>query len=110
MLIKRCVYKKLGLFDTEYKIAGDQDFLVRMHVNDISGINTGMFIANAYDGGISKGLSSNIESARIADKYGQSKLITAYKFILFVFKKSILCLLGESLSYKLLKLRKSRHA
>lgn len=110
MLIKRCVYKKIGVFDTEYKIAGDHDFLVRMHVNGIAGKNTNMVIANAYDGGVSKGFSSNIESARIANKYGQSKIITTYKFILFVFKKIILSLLGENLSYRILKFRKSRHA
>ena len=109
MFIKRDVYKQLGLFDKRYKIAGDQEFLVRMYMNGTVGADTDMIVASAYDGGISKGFSANIESARIAISYGQSKITTAYKFVSFVFKKSVLILLGERLGLKVMKLRKSRH-
>ncbi|WP_019615912.1 glycosyltransferase family 2 protein [Psychromonas ossibalaenae] len=110
LFIGKEVYKSLGLFDTSFRIAGDHEFLVRMVHNEIKGIYTGEIIGNAYDGGISQhGLGANLESLRIALKYGKNRYSAYWSFVKFVFKKFLAKLLGPKISYYLMKLVGSRH-
>lgn len=51
--VPRCIYDKLGLFDTNFKIKGDVDFILRCYENGIPVHFIHKVLSNMSDGGIS---------------------------------------------------------
>lgn len=66
------IYEKWGLFNNNYKIAGDYEFLLRLHVNNAKFKYLSKELTNKRDGGISikQAKLGFIECKNIQIKYG----------------------------------------
>ena len=72
-VIASYIYKQVGLFDTEFKIAGDQDMAVRIHLAGYKASYLNKLVAHLEKGGISSGIDANKECLKVAIKHGKSK-------------------------------------
>ena len=73
-VISKSVYKDVGLFDTAFKIAGDHDMALRIHLKGYKASYVNKSIANLHEGGISSGYESNRESLKVAIKNRKGSL------------------------------------
>jgi len=83
-LIANYIYNDVGLFDEDFKIAGDHDMAVRIISKGYKSCYNNTIVAFLEDGGISDGYKSNYESCRVAIKNGKS-IYNAY----FIYLKQI---------------------
>lgn len=84
-IVKRGVYNSIGLFDTNFKIAGDYDFMMRCYQSDLKFVFSEIIIANFRTSGISSLDSSTriIEFNKIQYKYN---LISTKKYLIEMLK------------------------
>ena len=109
-LIPLKIYKDVGFFDTNFKIAGDHDMAVRIILKGYQYCYNNKIIATLEKGGISDSLTSNFEFCKVAMKNGKNLLLayaTLYKQIL---KIKIIKFLPKRIAYVLKKLKRSRFA
>ncbi len=63
MFIKKEVYKKIGLYDTSYKLSADYDFILRLIEGNVMGkrlnLPTGVFRLGGQSGGVTSYLENN---------------------------------------------------
>jgi glycosyltransferase involved in cell wall biosynthesis len=104
LLIKRCVYNDLNNYSTDYKIAGDFDFIIRMIRAGYQGKDSKVLIGCALSGGVSASTLSIFESYRIVVKHGKPKFLAVMKLWEYVLKFIILRILPLSIKYKLIKI------
>lgn len=64
--VKKEVYEKLGMFEVDYKIAADYEFILRCYVNDIKFVYLNKQLTNFRSTGISA--TKHIQSAEEANK------------------------------------------
>lgn len=76
MFVKRSVYERYGKFKTEYRIAADHEFKLRLLANDVSLVRCGDVLANFRAGGISNTriLECKRETYRIESLYADRGL------------------------------------
>jgi hypothetical protein len=84
--IKRDVYESIGLFNTEYKIAGDYDFMMICLNNNYKFIFSEMIIANFRLSGISNS-NSNLRICEFYEIQQKNKLITFRKYLFEILKQ-----------------------
>lgn len=68
--VPRAVYDRIGLFDTQYRVAADYDFLLRAYRGGISFRHVEKILANFRHGGFSARHSSHAEVLRIQRDHG----------------------------------------
>jgi hypothetical protein len=85
-LIKREVYKSIGLFNTEYKIAGDYDFMMRCLNNNYKFIFSEMIIANFRLSSIINSYS-NLRICEFYEIQRKNKLIKFRKYFFEILKQ-----------------------
>jgi len=93
-LISSKVYDDIGLFDEKFKIAGDHDMALRIHLKGYKSCYVDEVIAHLEEGGISSGVDSNKESLIVAIKNGKNKISawsTYFNQILKIALKYYLC-------------------
>lgn len=73
-IISKKVYKQVGLFDTTFKIAGDHDMAVRIHLAGFKCIYLNKLAAQLEPGGVSSNTNSTKESLKVAVKNGKAKI------------------------------------
>jgi glycosyltransferase involved in cell wall biosynthesis len=90
VLVKRNVYEHIGLFDIHYRFAMDYEWLLRLHKKGGSGIYVKEIIGHMRIHGVSERsyLNTLKEVRDIAVRYGQSKWIANYLYILRAIKGS----------------------
>ena len=71
VFVPKTIYEKYGLFDQQYKIAGDYDLVLRLFVNKISFHKINEVLVNMRKGGVSdrRWLKAIDEEKKIKDKY-----------------------------------------
>lgn len=94
VFVPKSIYEKYGLFNQQFMIAGDYDFVLRLFVNKISFYKINEVLVNMRKGGISdkRWLKAIYEEKKIKDKYFNSYANYFYflrQFSIF-FLKSIL--------------------
>jgi len=107
-LIASKVYKDVGLFDTSFRIAGDHDMAVRIHMQGYKACYIDKVIAQLEEGGISSGIESNKESLRVAIKNGKNKIRAWATYFTQLLKISIVKILPFSLIKQIQKFKGSR--
>lgn len=101
MLHNRKCFEKIGLFDTQYKICGDSDFLQRLGKNVKSGyVND--YIVNMSEGGISDSLLTYNEGFLI--RY-RNHSVNVFKLI-YMYSKAYLSFGIGMIKYKLLNINR----
>ena len=106
--VKRNVYKKTGLFNTNYKISADFDMALRIHKQNFKLVYLDMIQATVVEDGISGDTRSKKEYLDIVIQQGKSPISAYATYYLHIFKYYIIKILPKPLVAKILKLRKSR--
>jgi len=86
--VKREVYEKLGVFNTEFKIVADYDFFLRV-VNKVKFLYLPDVITNFSYGGVSSNNMMLKERIKVRTKNGQSFVFAAAVTVFMQFKKTI---------------------
>lgn len=100
MFVGKMVYETIGLFDENYKVIADTDFIDRCYDGGVQFIFTKAVINNMSDGGASNKMNLK---RRVPDKiYGCKKkgygtVKTYYQTIIYIAKLATKSLIGESL-------------
>jgi glycosyltransferase involved in cell wall biosynthesis len=84
--ISKKIYKKVGLFDISFKIAGDHDMAIKILKYSFKYIYLDKVLAYLHEGGVSASLQSNKESLNVAIKNGKNKYISYYECIKSIIK------------------------
>ena len=86
MFVKKSVYEKIGLYDTNYKLSADYDFILRIIENKMQGIrldfSSGMFRL----GGQSGGVQSYLENHRLLLNHGVNFLLVYLNSVILLSK------------------------
>lgn len=109
--ISKEAYLKAGLFDTSYKIAGDFDMALKIHLNGYKCCYVDdIIIGYLEEGGVSSTTSTNIEFRDVAISHGKSIVMAYYDYIYQVSKVKTYNLLPKKIIKFLQKLKKSRYS
>jgi glycosyltransferase involved in cell wall biosynthesis len=108
--ISKKVYKTVGLFDTRFKIAGDHDMALRIHLAGFRGCYVNALVAKLEEGGVSNSTKSNKESLQVVLKHGKNKFHAYGTYYFQLFKTHLYNLLPQTFIHAILKLKKSRFA
>jgi Glycosyl transferase family 2. len=94
VFVPLAVYRKVGVFDTAYKIAGDYDFLLRCYLNSIKFMYINRIIANMRITGISnrQRIMTYEEVKTIGLRYYRNKCKVHIAFFLNCFVYYLVCL------------------
>jgi glycosyltransferase involved in cell wall biosynthesis len=83
MLINRDVFAKIGLYDESYRICADHEMVLRMINKGYRGVEIGYPpLAIVFRGGISSGAEIFYEQMKIAHKFGRSKKLAVFIYVL----------------------------
>ncbi len=108
-LIPKKVYKKVGLFNTKFKIAADFDMALKIHLYGFESCYLDKIVANIHIGGTSDSYKSNYEFMEIAVHNGKSIILALLTFLKQVIKLFFVRNLPNILVKKIQKLKKSRY-
>ena len=106
--IKADVYKKIGLFDTKYRIAADFDMALRIHMQNFKAVAIDKTIAIFSDGGISSDTQSKKENLMIVLSYGKPWCSAYWDYGVQLLKYLLVKYLPQPVVAKIFKYRKSR--
>ncbi len=107
-VISKKIYDEVGYFDTNFKIAGDHDMALRIHLKNYKYCYVPEVIAELERGGVSSSNESNKESLAVVVKNGKNKVgayLTYYKQVMKVY---LIRLLSKGVVTFLLKAKGSR--
>lgn len=107
-VISASVYRDVGLFDTAFKIAGDHDMALRIHLKGYKAAYINEVVAKLEAGGISSGIQSNRESYLVAVKNGKNHMSARITYLKQLVKLYILKILPTSITVYIQKLKGSR--
>ena len=99
--IKRDVYKRVGLFDTKYKISADFDVAMRIYKSGFNEVLVPSIIGEVLEEGISAGMRTKKENMKIAISHGKNPLSAYYYYLVQVVKSYIIRFLPNSLVDKI---------
>lgn len=102
------VYKRVGLFDTRYRIAADFDMALRMHINNFKVVTIDKTIAIFSDGGASSDARAKKENLLIVMSYGKPWMSAYIGYLIELLKYFLAKYLPRQLVAKVFKYRKSR--
>jgi glycosyltransferase involved in cell wall biosynthesis len=108
-LINRKMYKNIGLFNTSFKIAGDHDIALRIHLKGYECCYLNKIVANLHTGGMSNSYKSNYESMKVVVFNGKNVFSAALSFVIQVLKLLLAKNLPKPLVKKIQKIKKSRY-
>ncbi len=106
--ISRKAYKQVGLFKTQFKIAGDHDMALRIHLAGFRATYLDEIVGKLTEDGISAGISSNKESLSVAIENGKNKISAIFTYISQIFKIAMVRILPQSLVKFIQKSKGSR--
>lgn len=88
--VKKSVYERLGVFKTEYRNAGDYEFILRCLYNDIRFFRIFEVLSNMRDGGQSDDFITTFkETRRINIYYGYNYFLAWYRYINSIIKAKV---------------------
>jgi glycosyltransferase involved in cell wall biosynthesis len=89
ILISLKSFKDIGLFNTQYKLAADHDWVLRLLNSKKNGLYIDAELTNFDVDGASNNLKATKESKQILIINGLSKVFAFFAYHYFVFKKSV---------------------
>jgi glycosyltransferase involved in cell wall biosynthesis len=106
--VPKRVYDEVGEFTTDYRIAGDHDMALKIHLAGYRATFINQVIAQLSDDGVSDSLDATKESRNIAIAYGKSRVLAYKDYAIYWLKFYLVRLLPTSILHRLLKLKGSR--
>lgn len=107
-LISKKAYDNVGLFDTRFKIAGDHDMALRIHLAGYKCSYLNKVTAQLEEGGVSSSSMSNKESKLVAIKNGKNKYKAYMTYLYQLLKVKIYHLLPINIVRLIQGIKKSR--
>jgi len=108
-LIPRKIYKDDGLFDTNFKIAGDHDMAQRIHLRNYKACYVDEVLSYVHAGGISDSHEANREFLRVAIKHRKNPFNAYIIYLKQIIKLFIAKHIPLYLLKKIQKIKGSRH-
>jgi len=110
MFVKKEVYNKIGLFNNEFRLSADYDFVLRVLKEDFKGMALSEHTGKFRSGGGSGGIETFIDTKNVLLSHNVSK-ISVYKNMWISIFKVFLMRYFPNLSFKIRAIfrRKSRH-
>jgi len=106
--IPRKAYKQVGLFKTQFKIAGDHDMALRIHLAGFRATYLDEIVGKLTEDGISAGISSSKESLDVAIANGKNIISAIFTHISQIFKIAMVRILPKNLVRYIQKSKGSR--
>ncbi len=106
--IRADVYKRIGLFDTKYRIAADFDMALRIHIQQFKAVAIDKTIAIFSDGGISSDTQAKKENLMIVISHGKPWFSAYITYGIQLLKYFLAKYLPRQLVAQIFKYRKSR--
>ncbi len=106
--IPRKAYKQVGLFKTQFKIAGDHDMALRIHLAGFRATYLDEIVGKLTEDGISAGISVNKESLAVAIENGKNRISAIFTYISQIFKIAMVRILPQGLVRFIQKSKGSR--
>jgi glycosyltransferase involved in cell wall biosynthesis len=78
LYVKKRVLDEIGLYDTNFKLNADYDFILRLLNTDFKSVYFDKSIARYRDGGKSSGIETFLERKRVWKKHGVSLITREY--------------------------------
>ncbi len=108
-IIPLSVYKKVGLFETSYRICADYDMAMRIHLSGYRASKADGVVARIMEGGVSSSWRTKKENLDIAVSCGMPKKEAYVRFLKSVLKEIAARVLPMSVKKALWKSKKSRY-
>ncbi len=106
--ILRKAYQQVGLFKTQFKIAGDHDMALRIHLAGFRATYLDEIVGKLTEDGVSAGISSNKESLDVAIDNGKNRISAIFTYVSQITKVGISTILPQSLVKFIQKSKGSR--
>jgi len=106
--IPLAVYKQVGLFNLEYKIAADFDMALRIHLSGYEAVSSSDIVVVFREGGASDTIKSKYENLQIAIKHGRPKVAAYMSFFINSLKHIVALILPKSLLSKIYEFKRGR--
>ncbi len=103
------IYKKVGLFSTKFKIAGDHDIALRIHLDGYECCYLNKIVANIHVGGTSDCYRSNFEFMKVAISNRKNFILAYFTFLKQLIKLFLAKSLPDEIVKKFQKFKKSRY-
>lgn len=108
--IAKEAYKSIGLFNDKYKIAGDFDMSIKIHLSGYKACYVdNIIIGYLQEGGISSSTQTNLEFLNVVIANGKPKLNAYLEYLFQIFKMKIHSFLPNKTRDMIMKLKKSRY-
>ena len=106
--IKREIYKKVGLFDTRYKVSADFDMALRIHTHGFKAVYVQQTIGCIQEGGVSDDERTKKENMCIAVAHGRNPLFAKTLYLYYRISSRLQKLLPLQAVKLIRHLKKSR--
>ena len=107
-VISKKIYDEVGYFDTNFKIAGDHDMALRIHLNNYKYCYVSEVIAELEEGGVSSSNESNKESLTVVIKNGKDIVRSYTTYYKQLIKINLVKFLPQKIVNLILKVKGSR--
>lgn len=108
LVAKKEIYEKVGFFDTSFKIAGDHDMALRIHLAGFRACYLDEVVALLEPDGISSSTKSMRESRDVAIKNGKPRTLACKTFFVQFVKFKLYQILPEKVIQYVQSIKKSR--
>jgi glycosyltransferase involved in cell wall biosynthesis len=109
LFVRSAVYRRIGGFDTRYRVRADWDFVLRMLANGYRGVRVEGSVGRYRVGGTSDRVGTIIETRRLMREHRAPRLRTEWMFLSSAAKLWIVSSLPFPVVRRLTRLRRSRH-
>jgi glycosyltransferase involved in cell wall biosynthesis len=109
LFVRSEVYRRIGGFNTRYRVRADWDFLLRMLAHGYRGVRVAGSVGRYRVGGTSDRLSTCLETRRLLREHRAPRLRTEWMFLSSIVKLWIVSSLPFPVVRRLTRLRRSRH-
>ncbi|MCK5789071.1 MAG: glycosyltransferase, partial [Chlamydiia bacterium] len=106
--ILRTIYKKIGFFDMNLKIASDHDMALQIHLAGFKAVYVEEIIGKITEDGISSGTATNKEFLFVAIKNGKNRFMAYLEYVNQVIRVTMANRLPGKIVEKIQKLKEGR--
>ncbi|WP_456403786.1 glycosyltransferase family 2 protein [Hydrogenimonas sp.] len=108
-LIALDLYKRVGLFNTAYRICADYDMALRIHLSGYRACRVDRVVAQIREGGVSDSWRTKRENLAIAISHGMKRERAYFGFFTSLCKEALSRILPMPIKRMVWKIKKSRY-
>jgi glycosyltransferase involved in cell wall biosynthesis len=109
LFVRSEVYRRIGAFDTRYRVRADWDFVLRMQATGYRGVQVEGSVGRYRVGGTSDRVGTPVETRRLMRDHGAPRFWTEWRFLSTIVKLGMISVLPLPMVRRLTRLKRSRH-